>query len=161
MATQRRGRDGAEALLAALGTLHVHGVGVDWAKVAGSNGSEAGGQAVAGSKTVAGLRTVVALPTYAFQRQRYWLEAEKGSWLNPKMVLKPVSGRQLERKHGARRTAPASFRGGQLESLSALLPALNNWYEQTEWNATVTSGVTKNNGKGSTSLPRPASRSSA
>src|SRR5207253_4067643 len=63
VAAQRRGRDGAEALLAALGVLHVHGVGIDWAKVAGSR--------VRGQ--------VVGLPTYAFQRQRYWLEAEKAS----------------------------------------------------------------------------------
>ena len=39
VAAQRRGRDGTEALLAALGVLHVHGVGVDWEKVAGAGGS--------------------------------------------------------------------------------------------------------------------------
>ena len=63
VAAQRRGRDGTEALLAALGVLHVHGVGVDWEKVAGAGGSG----------------PVVGLPTYAFQRQRYWLEAEKAN----------------------------------------------------------------------------------
>ncbi|HEY2416639.1 MAG TPA: acyltransferase domain-containing protein, partial [Steroidobacteraceae bacterium] len=63
VAAQRRGRDGSEALLAALGTLHVDGVGVDWAKAVG-----------VGAKTA-----VASLPTYAFQRQRYWLEAEKPS----------------------------------------------------------------------------------
>ena len=63
VAAQRRGRDGTEALLAALGVLHVHGVGVDWAKVVGASAS----------------KQVVGLPTYAFQRQRYWLEAEKAS----------------------------------------------------------------------------------
>jgi len=52
VAAQRRGRDGTEALLAALGVLHVHGVGVDWEKVAGASAS----------------RQVVGLPTYAFQR---------------------------------------------------------------------------------------------
>src|SRR5205823_10353378 len=41
----------------------VHGVDVDWSKVAGAS---ARGQ-------------VASLPTYAFQRQRYWLEAEKAS----------------------------------------------------------------------------------
>ena len=64
VAAQRRERDGAEALLAALGVLHVHGVAVDWEKVAGSER--------AASRSL-------ALPTYAFQRQRYWLEAEKAS----------------------------------------------------------------------------------
>src|SRR5262249_28322021 len=63
VAAQRRGRDGTEVLLAALGALHVHGIDVDWAKVAG-----------AGEKA-----QLAGLPTYAFQRQRYWLEAEKTS----------------------------------------------------------------------------------
>ena len=63
VAAQRRERDGAEALLAALGVLHCHGFAVDWEKVLGAR---------------AGPR-LVALPTYAFQRQRYWLEAEKAS----------------------------------------------------------------------------------
>ena len=38
VAAQRRGRDGAEALLTALGALHVHGVGVDWQRVVGAGG---------------------------------------------------------------------------------------------------------------------------
>ena len=59
VAAQRRERDGAETLLAALGVLHCHGFAVDWEKVLGGR---------------AGPR-LVALPTYAFQRQRYWLEA--------------------------------------------------------------------------------------
>src|SRR5271170_5838775 len=45
--------------------LHVHGVAVGWAKVA---------DGAASAK-----KHVASLPTYAFQRQRYWLEAEKGS----------------------------------------------------------------------------------
>ena len=59
VAAQRRERDGAETLLAALGVLHCHGFAVDWEKVLGGR---------TGSR-------LVALPTYAFQRQRYWLEA--------------------------------------------------------------------------------------
>ena len=63
VAAQRRERDGAEALLAALGVLHCHGVAVEWEKVLGASVS----------------KQLVALPTYAFQRQRYWLEAGKAS----------------------------------------------------------------------------------
>ena len=63
VAAQRRERDGTEALLAALGVLHCHGVAVDWEKVLGARARP----------------RLVALPTYAFQRQRYWLEAEGGS----------------------------------------------------------------------------------
>ncbi|HJX21968.1 MAG TPA: type I polyketide synthase, partial [Steroidobacteraceae bacterium] len=43
--------------------LHSHGFAVEWEKVLGAR---------------AGPR-VVALPTYAFQRQRYWLEAQRAS----------------------------------------------------------------------------------
>ena len=63
VAAQRRERDGAETLLAALGVLHCHGFAVDWEKVLGGR---------TGSR-------LVALPTYAFQRQRYWLEAQRAS----------------------------------------------------------------------------------
>ncbi len=59
----RREAGGMSELLRNLGVLHVHGVAVDWEKVLGASAS----------------KQVVALPTYAFQRQRYWLEAEKAS----------------------------------------------------------------------------------
>ena len=59
----RREVGGMSELLRNLGVLHVHGVAVDWAKVVGASAAQ----------------QVVALPTYAFQRQRYWLEAEKAS----------------------------------------------------------------------------------
>ena len=59
----RREAGGMSELLRNLGVLHVHGVAVDWEKVFGASAS----------------KQVVALPTYAFQRQRYWLEAEKAS----------------------------------------------------------------------------------
>ncbi|MFF3784474.1 SDR family NAD(P)-dependent oxidoreductase [Streptomyces sp. NPDC001933] len=56
--TLRRSRPEADALLDTLAALHAHGVPVDWrAALAGSGGRR------------------VALPTYAFQRRRYWLEA--------------------------------------------------------------------------------------
>ena len=61
VAAQRRGRDGAR-LLAALGVLHCPWM-LRWI-----------GRRCWGERTGSRL---VALPTYAFQRQRYWLEAEK------------------------------------------------------------------------------------
>ncbi|WP_431898280.1 type I polyketide synthase, partial [Micromonospora haikouensis] len=57
----RRDEHGPRQLLAALGGLHTAGVPVDWAAVlAGSGASQ------------------VDLPTYAFQRERFWPEA--GTW---------------------------------------------------------------------------------
>src|SRR5207237_4033447 len=47
----------AQMLIAALASLHVHGVAIAWETLFGDWGGRP-----------------VELPTYAFQRQRYWLE---------------------------------------------------------------------------------------
>ena len=54
----RKDRGEKRSLLAALGTVHAHGVGVDWEGFLPGSG-------------------VVELPTYAFQRQRFWLNAPR------------------------------------------------------------------------------------
>ena len=79
VAAQRRGRDGSEALLAALGVLHVHGVAVNWERVLGAGAGQAAN------------RHLVSLPTYAFQRQRYWLEAAKAGGDAATMGLSPMT----------------------------------------------------------------------
>jgi acyl transferase domain-containing protein len=56
LASLRRGRDERETLLEALGSLWVQGQTVDWAGVHPDGGRQ------------------VRLPTYPFQRQRYWFE---------------------------------------------------------------------------------------
>ncbi len=58
----RAGHNEARTLLAALGEAWVHGVHVDWARLFDGSGARR-----------------VALPTYPFQRERYWLQAEPGS----------------------------------------------------------------------------------
>ncbi|MFI9333071.1 type I polyketide synthase, partial [Kitasatospora sp. NPDC052868] len=58
LATLRRDRDEATALLAAVGGLLTRGVAVDWSSVLPARPARH-----------------VELPTYAFQRRRYWLES--------------------------------------------------------------------------------------
>jgi acyl transferase domain-containing protein/acyl carrier protein len=62
----RAGRPEAETLLAGLAGAWTHGVSVDW-------------QAI--TRAAGGRR--VALPTYAFQRKRFWLDAGAGGEANP------------------------------------------------------------------------------
>ncbi|HEY2241414.1 MAG TPA: acyltransferase domain-containing protein, partial [Streptosporangiaceae bacterium] len=109
--TLRRDDGGAIRLLSSLAEAHVHGITVDWAAV-----------------LPAGQR--VDLPTYAFQRQKYWLDAVAGNGA-------PVGG------DGAGTAAEARFwaavEDGDLpalaetlavedpERLGAALPALAAW----------------------------------
>ncbi|MBV1855124.1 type I polyketide synthase [Catellatospora tritici] len=63
VAAQRRNRAEAAELVTAVGRMHARGVAVDWPALLGAT---------------ADVRDLPELPTYAFQRQRYWLDAESG-----------------------------------------------------------------------------------
>jgi acyl transferase domain-containing protein len=90
----RKDRVEKRSFLTALASVHTHGVGVDWAGFLPGSG-------------------LVELPTYAFQRQPYWLQ---GSAIEPVRV-RPAAARRNEPK----RSAP---RGDELELVRAHVAAV-------------------------------------
>ncbi|WP_348650102.1 SDR family NAD(P)-dependent oxidoreductase [Solwaraspora sp. WMMA2080] len=77
--TMRRGRDEPRTLLDTLARLHVCGVAVDWSAV------------------LADLPVRrVPLPTYAFQRQRYWLDSVAGALADPAAGAHPLVDQAVE-----------------------------------------------------------------
>ena len=122
--TLARDDAGARGLLASLARAHVAGAGVDWAAVLG------GGK-------------LTRLPTYAFQRQRYWPVPEVAA---PGLVIgADGAGTAAETRFWA------AVEGGDLPELARtlaihderglgeLLPALSSW-RRRERDRSVTSG---------------------
>ncbi|MGF1338559.1 SDR family NAD(P)-dependent oxidoreductase [Streptomyces flavovirens] len=92
VALQRKDREETEALVAGIAALHVHGVTVDWTDLLPHrDGSD--------------------LPTYAFQRDRYWMAGDPGH--SGPAVGHPLLGAAVERAD-----ADAALHTGRL-SLSA------------------------------------------
>ena len=105
-------RPEAQTLLAALGLVHARGLGPDWTTFFG----ELGGQRV-------------DLPTYAFQRRRYWIDADNSELSRhagvPQRELDfwmAVDGRDLDALAGLLRIPEAAR-----ASLGTVLPALSAW----------------------------------
>ncbi|NGO72888.1 type I polyketide synthase, partial [Streptomyces boncukensis] len=105
----RKGRDETDTALTAISRLWTVGVGVDWAKVFADWGGRA-----------------VDLPTYAFQRDRFW----------PEPSVSPVAGDGLDSVFWD------AVERGDLEELAGLesaLPALNAWRRRRQERSTLDS----------------------
>ncbi|WP_413104902.1 type I polyketide synthase [Streptomyces sp. Inha503] len=115
----RKDRPEPQALTTALAELHAHGVTVDWEQLFAGRGARK-----------------VELPTYAFQRQRYWLE--DGGSASGGSTADSVDARFWEavEREDLEALAEALDIDGE-GSLSELLPALSSYRRQQRDRATV------------------------
>ena len=118
--TLRRGEGGLARFYTSLGELYVHGVDVDWLP------------AFAGHHP-----RVTDLPTYAFQRQRYWLEAGRPV---AAAVADPVDERFWETVEREDLDTLAGTLGlVERDALREVLPALSSWRRQRQQRSTLDS----------------------
>ncbi|MFB8416974.1 amino acid adenylation domain-containing protein [Streptomyces albidoflavus] len=118
--TLHRDRGSGAELLRTLGTLHAHGLRVDWAR------------AFAAAFPAAPRPRVAALPPYAFQRRRHWIEPAPpaaGGTENSAFWQAVEEGRP-ETLAGLLQ-APEELHG----PLGELLPLLTSWQERQETEA--------------------------
>ncbi|MGD3110464.1 type I polyketide synthase, partial [Streptomyces sp. YGL11-2] len=115
----RRDRPEAPALTTALARLHLHGAPVDWDAVFAGSGARR-----------------IDLPTYPFQRERYWPEptAVTGTPAHPADAADTEFWSAVER-------ADLASLGSSLEldddTLTAVVPALSSWRRRSRERATV------------------------
>ncbi|QRX94008.1 type I polyketide synthase [Streptomyces noursei] len=132
----RRDEGGLDRFLLSLAEAHVHGATVDWTAV------------------FPDARRVDDLPTYAFQRQRYWLDADAPVG---EVSVDPVDARFWAAVEGEDLRALADalgVRGDDAAALEAVLPVLSAWRRTRRDKSTVDSWRYR---IGWQRLPEPAS----
>ncbi|MGK4578841.1 type I polyketide synthase [Kitasatospora sp. HPMI-4] len=120
--TLRRNEGGARRILSSFAEAWVRGVAVDW-QAAVFTGTDA---------------APVDLPTYAFQRRRYWLDAPTAPAVERDAALDPVEAEFW----AAVESEDLAALAGSLDladdaPLSAVLPALSSWRRQRREQSTV------------------------
>ncbi|WP_399078359.1 type I polyketide synthase [Streptomyces zaehneri] len=104
----RRDMPEDRALLTALGQLHSRGVDVDWEKVFAGTGAQR-----------------VDLPTYAFQRQRFWIEGDGPAV--PEKAADPVDAAFWDIVDSGDANSLARSLRLDASALDGVLPALSSW----------------------------------
>ncbi|WP_330347002.1 type I polyketide synthase [Streptomyces sp. NBC_00582] len=107
----RKDRSETHSILSAIARLHLHGGQVDWRAVFAPAGA-----------------TVVDLPTYAFERERFWPEgARLGGQSTAGSADRADAGFWTAVERGDARTLADSL-GVAPDALDGLLPALSSWW---------------------------------
>ncbi|MEN2423896.1 type I polyketide synthase [Streptomyces rimosus] len=111
----RTGRPEAHALTEAVATAFAHGDRVDWTACLGAPGT-----------------SHVDLPTYAFQRQWYWLDP---AGRDEEQTAAAEAGETgfwdaVEREDLQELSAVLAIDGSEADSLGSLLPTLSSWHRQ-------------------------------
>ncbi|WP_269859621.1 type I polyketide synthase, partial [Streptomyces sp. RPT161] len=115
----RAGRSEAETVTTALAQAHVSGISVDWRAYYAETGAQR-----------------VDLPTYAFQRQRYWLDdARPTEHVTSDGTVDARFWEAVEKADLASLTSELAVDADQ--PLSAVLPALSAWRRQRREQSTV------------------------
>jgi acyl transferase domain-containing protein len=108
--TLRRRRPEKRSLLTTVGALHVHGWPVDWSAVLPARAGR------------------VELPTYPFQRRRYWLLSTENPSAGADSFWSVVENQNLDAIDGL-----LGLSAREHDALGVLLPALSAWRRRSGW----------------------------
>ncbi|WP_414085154.1 type I polyketide synthase, partial [Streptomyces asiaticus] len=123
VAALRGGRPEAETITTALAALHTRGLSPDWEAFYAGTGTRR-----------------VELPTYAFQRRRYWLDVRTATATPEATAQSAVDARfweAVERADLASLAETLNLGTEDSGALEALLPSLSSWRRQQSERSTV------------------------
>ncbi|MEV5510566.1 type I polyketide synthase [Streptomyces orinoci] len=118
----RADRPEAHTLTTAVTRAHVRGIPVDWAQVFAGRGARS-----------------VELPTYAFQRQRYWTALEAAGVVDRVDPVDAAFWDAVERADVATVAGTLQIDAAERDSLSAVLPVLSAWRKRHRTQSVVDS----------------------